>query len=152
MSAAKRDAFKEAMKEDFSFGVVPIREHEGFQQFLLVQHKAGHWGFPKGHADPGELPIQTARREFEEETGLSLQRLHEHPTFSESYAVVKRKSGKRLWKTVTYFLGEVADGEIEHCPKEIMATAWGDATATRAKLSYQEGRSLFDRVRAYLNT
>ena len=37
--------------------------------FLLIQHQAGHWAFPKGHANPGESPAETARREFAEETG-----------------------------------------------------------------------------------
>ena len=31
---------------------------------------AGAWTIPKGEVDPGEDPLATARREFEEETGI----------------------------------------------------------------------------------
>lgn len=35
-----------------------------------LNHFDGYaWTFPKGHPDPGELPVQTARREVLEETG-----------------------------------------------------------------------------------
>lgn len=39
-------------------------------EILVVRNVAsGMWGFPKGHQEPGELPIDTALRELEEETG-----------------------------------------------------------------------------------
>ena len=51
------------MIEDFSCGVIPYRVVDGTRQFLLIQHKAGHWAFPKGHPEAGETNLQTARRE-----------------------------------------------------------------------------------------
>lgn len=39
---------------------------------LLVQSYNNRWGFPKGHREDNETPIQTAQREVEEETGLRL--------------------------------------------------------------------------------
>ena len=139
------------MITDQSFGIVPLREREGVTQFLLVRHKAGHWGFPKGHAEPGETPLETARRELREEAGLALASVVESPSFSESYEVIKRKTGKRVLKTVTYFLGVVDDGEVVQCPKEIVDAAWGDADQTRQRLTYAEARELFDRVRSHLS-
>ncbi len=43
---------------------------------------AGQWAFPGGHAEPGEAPIDCARREFLEETDyrLSTEELHELAT------------------------------------------------------------------------
>ncbi len=46
---------------------------------------AGQWVFPGGHAEPGELLEQAARREFEEETGYRCGELEwlttfEHPS------------------------------------------------------------------------
>lgn len=39
---------------------------------LLVIHQihSGYWGFPKGRLEEGETPIDGARRELEEETGI----------------------------------------------------------------------------------
>lgn len=42
-------------------------------QFLVIKgRKTGIWSFPKGHSRPGELPLECARREIQEETGLHL--------------------------------------------------------------------------------
>jgi predicted NUDIX family NTP pyrophosphohydrolase len=41
--------------------------HPGGPYF--VRKDAGHWSLPKGEIEPGEQPIDVARREFEEETG-----------------------------------------------------------------------------------
>lgn len=41
---------------------------------LLLCHATGtaHWDIPKGLQDPGESPLQAARRELREETGLDI--------------------------------------------------------------------------------
>jgi len=40
---------------------------------VMVRHRNGNgaWLFPKGHAEPGESDEETARREIEEESGLT---------------------------------------------------------------------------------
>lgn len=40
-------------------------------EIAVVKNGPSFWGFPKGHLDPGEEPITAARREIEEETGLT---------------------------------------------------------------------------------
>lgn len=142
--------YDRAMQSDESFGVIPVRGEPGAYEFLLIQHKAGHWGFPKGHADPGETPIETALRELTEETGLSVEALRDRPGFEESYVFTKLKSGKRVLKRVTFYVGRVGPGEPVPCPKEVRGVAWGDAASTRARLTFDEGRALFDQVLAYL--
>jgi predicted NUDIX family NTP pyrophosphohydrolase len=37
---------------------------------IFARRDEGHWTIPKGEPDPGESLIETARREFREETGL----------------------------------------------------------------------------------
>ena len=136
---------------DRSLGIIPIHVREGRRRFLLVQHKAGHWGFPKGHPDADESPIDTALRELREETGLEIARLIERPSFTETYEFTKRKSGKRVLKHVTYFVGFVERPAVTPCEKEVAATAWSEAAATRTLISFPEGQALFDEVLAYLD-
>lgn len=59
-------------KEDKSFGVIPVFKNDGGEYFFcLVKHRAGHWGFPKGHPDVDESEEETAKRELLEETGIN---------------------------------------------------------------------------------
>ena len=138
---------------DYSCGVIPTRLVDGQRQFLLVQHLGGHWAFPKGHPEKDESPLETAARELREETGLTDVSLLEAPAFEECYTFRKR-SGKRIEKTVTYYLGELpADGDsaVTIQEEEVQAYAWGDVEQTFARLTFDEGRRLLDEVLAYLD-
>jgi len=121
--------------------------------FLLIQHHAGHWAFPKGHPEGDETPPETARRELTEETGLNDIKLWDAPAFEERYRFTKR-SGKTVDKLVTYYLGQVSaafGGEVTVQAEEIRAFAWGNRKETTRRLTFAEGRALFDEVCAYLD-
>ena len=135
---------------DYSCGVIPVRRERGRRLYLVVQHKAGHWAFPKGHPEAGELPHETAERELREETGIAGVELLLSPAFEESYSFTKR-SGKRVRKHVTYFLGEVETAEVTVQPNEISGFAWGDVAATAATLTFDEGRLLLAEVERFLS-
>ncbi|MEM6854993.1 MAG: NUDIX domain-containing protein [Planctomycetota bacterium] len=140
-------------KTDYSCGVVAFRVLDGVREFLLVQHQAGHWAFPKGHPEDDETPIETARRELREETGLVDIELLEAPAFEEAYCFTK-KSGTVVEKTVTYYLGRLSDpgsAQVTVQEEEVQAFAWGDAEATMSKLTFAEGRRLFDEVLGFLD-
>jgi len=61
-----------------SAGILMYRWHGPRIQVLLIhpggpywaQKDLGAWSIPKGEFGPGEHPLQAAKREFEEETGL----------------------------------------------------------------------------------
>lgn len=54
----------------FSAGVVVVRPSDGEWRYLLLR-VFRNWDFPKGGIERGELPLQAARREVEEETGIT---------------------------------------------------------------------------------
>lgn len=68
------------MPPPHSAGILLFRRSSGQLQVLLVKpggpfwknKDAGAWMIPKGGVEPGETPIEAARREFEEETGMRL--------------------------------------------------------------------------------
>lgn len=53
-----------------SSGIIPIRFADGDWQ-LLVLRAYKNWDFPKGVVEPNEDPLDAAKRETEEETGIS---------------------------------------------------------------------------------
>ena len=57
------------MTKILSAGVVPLRRTpQGWRVLVLRAYK--NWDFPKGVVDPGEDPMEAAKREATEETGL----------------------------------------------------------------------------------
>lgn len=106
-----------------SAGVIPYR-HEGERgRTYLVLHSAtvrnprAKWEFPKGGMELGETTRETAAREFTEETGLVEWHFREGFERSLTYTYVRR--GRKVLKTVTYYLVEVTGNapavrSIEH--------------------------------------
>lgn len=136
--------------KDEAFGVVPILRRNGVYHFLLIQHHAGHWGFPKGHADPGESSLQTACREFVEETGITDYTLLNEQSFSERYLFTRR--GQRFEKTVTYYPAFVQSPIVNYQKAEIQDYTWAPFETAIAILSFRGARQVLTDVRQYLNT
>jgi phosphohistidine phosphatase len=83
--------------------VVPYRVQSGRVEVALVTTTGGkRWIFPKGSIDSGESPVESARRETEEEAGLVGDVEHE-PLGRYSYS----KAGARL--RVQVFLMRVTE-------------------------------------------
>lgn len=63
------------------YSVLLVFESVLLDRFLVVEHKERGWELPGGHVEPGENPLEGAKREWQEETGLPLarvQRVAEH--------------------------------------------------------------------------
>ncbi|MFB1489676.1 MULTISPECIES: bis(5'-nucleosyl)-tetraphosphatase [unclassified Thiocapsa] len=56
-------------RQILSAGVVPVRRF-GLEMRFLILRCFSYWDFPKGETKHGEDPLDTARREVTEETGL----------------------------------------------------------------------------------
>src|SRR3954468_13615217 len=93
-----------------SAGVIPYRVGGDRTLTYLVLHSAtvrnprAKWEFPKGGMEAGETFRETAMREFQEETGLIHWSIREGFERSLSYTYVRR--GRKVVKTVTYYLAE----------------------------------------------
>ena len=89
-----------------------FRGRNGQLQVLLVhpggpfwkKKDEGAWSIPKGEYDEGEQPLDAAKREFEEETGIKL-----HGEFI-ALGQIKRPGGKVI--TVWGFEGDCSPTEI----------------------------------------
>ncbi len=147
--------FDKPVQQDTAFGIVPIFIPEAatiedidYFEYLVVQHHAGHWGFPKGHAEAGEEPRDAACREFIEETGIGAADffLLPGPSLQESYRIEKRK--RIVDKTVTYFPARVWTKTVAVQPDEIQAYAWRNYRETSDRLTYEPIKRVLREVRA----
>jgi len=132
------------MKYEESFGIIPLRKSLGGWEVFLIQHNRGHyWGFPKGHAEEGETPIEAAYRELKEETNLtSVNCLKEDP-FIEQYQFTVR--GEKVSKKVSYFVTEV-EGDVVLQSVEIQNGIWIPLELALDKITHVEGKSILSQV------
>jgi bis(5'-nucleosidyl)-tetraphosphatase len=131
------------MREDQSYGIIPVRRHEEEWEVFLVQLHAGHWGFPKGHGENEETPYETASREFTEETGMTISRLVSEEIFEETYFF--KQNNTLIKKTVGYFLAEVT-GKVNLQAKEIALGKWVALAKVEQQLTFAQLKHLFEEV------
>lgn len=138
--------------KDKSVGVIPILAIDGQYKFLLVLHHQGHWSFPKGHPEEGENEIMTAKRELQEETGISRVKIDENSPLVETYTF--DQNGLKYEKTVKYFPGLV-DDDFLAIPRdfqaEILEAGWFDYQTALEKLTFPEAKDILRKVFVYLN-
>jgi len=72
----RRHAIEEVVREQTAGGIVYRKNSRGALEMLLVQDPKNRWTIAKGHIEEGEKPDITARREIQEETGLTQMNMH----------------------------------------------------------------------------
>ena len=136
------------VRQDESFGVVPLSKTMGHWEVFLIKHKHGrYWGFPKGHAEHGETPQQAAVRELKEETNLDIIRFLAKEPLKEQYSFMHDRN--RIDKSVYYFIAEAA-GEVALQQQEISDGLWLPLPEAMQKLTHPEGRSILAQVEGIL--
>lgn len=113
------------------------RQGEGTLYLTLRNALHGDIGLPKGHAEPGEDPLETALRECEEETGIRRE-----------FLAVRRHFRRRIRypagggeKEVTYFLAETPRIRI-HLSEEHSAFLWSGLGETVSAIRHENLRGI----------
>ena len=132
------------MREDRSCGIVPVWRGKE-DEFLILKHTAGHWGFPKGHKEGEETEKETALRELREETGIEKCRIVDSPLIYEEYNFTDKD--EEYHKIVKYLVGFV-DSKFVRLPEhEIVAYEWASYKKAREILSYDNNRGVLEEAR-----
>ena len=122
-----------------SYGGVVVRGDE-----MLVITPTGRTvtGLPKGGMEAGETPEQAAAREVREETGV-VAAVRE-PLGDVRYTY--RRGGRRVRKTVHFFLCDYVEGSTEDHDHEVDEARWIAISRARETLTYPGERALIDRL------
>lgn len=144
MASAKDPAFKTVSKmvknQDRkpvdSYGAVVVEEKEGQHYVLMIRTKKG-WSFPKGHIEEGETPVDTARREVLEETGIEI-------TVDDSWSQVVPSALPGDQRKVTFFAGKslVGLGKPKG-DKEVDCADWIPVKEAADKIFFDADRNVF---------
>ncbi len=136
-------------RQEVSSGGVVFRRFADGPKYLLILDGHGNWGFPKGHEETGESAEQAARREIQEETGLTALTLHAALPALE-WTV---RSGKTLVrKRCNYFLFECAVGET--CPQRdegITRCVWFSYQDATQDLTFPNTSKLLEKAAAIVD-
>ena len=138
--------FRSECLYESSCGAVVFRDIKGEIRYLLIKNKrSAHWGFPKGHIEPGETKKETAIREVLEETGV-------HVKIIDGYeSVSKYKIQNRIEKIVSIFVGTTTDTSTSIQPEEISDYIWLTYDRALSILKFENDKSIIISAHKYLN-
>lgn len=134
-------------KHEQSYGIIPLKKRGGEWDVLLVQLYAGHWGFPKGHPEPHETPLETAQRELFEETGLTINKILIDQTLEEVYFY--KLQGNLIHKKVIYYIAQV-QGRVKKMSEEIQNTQWVSLATAAQLVTFDQAKSICLKVNQLL--
>ena len=119
-----------------SCGVVLVN----FGSILLLQYPQGHWDFPKGHVELGDVDHKsTAARELAEETGIVDIKFIDGFEFKTSYDF--RHKGKRIDKQVFWYIAETETMSVK-LSHEHQEHLWLEWSSAMMQLTHEESRGV----------
>lgn len=129
--------------QDFSFGVIPLKKIDLQWSILLVHQNAKYWSFPKGHKEATETPLEAAKRELQEETGLVVTKLLVDEPVVERYSFFNHETS--IEKTVFYFIALVT-GVVKVQEDEILEAKWVSLEEAPGLVTFSQGKALCKQV------
>jgi len=137
---------RRAQRETSAGGVVFRRDPGGAVRYLIIRDSYENWGFPKGHLERGEPPLDAARREVAEETGL--QDLVPRGAL-DCIDWYFRFRGRTIHKYCHFFLFESESGEpVPQIDEGITACIWKPLDEALTTISYANAREVLQRAAA----
>jgi bis(5'-nucleosidyl)-tetraphosphatase len=132
---------------EYSSGAVIFRREKGIPLFLLLHYEEGHWGCAKGHLEMGENIEQTARREIQEETGIT------DITFIDGFKELNRyffmSKGEKISKTVTFLLAKTNSKEVT-ISNEHTGYEWLPFDQALQLITFKNEKEMFQKAHQFL--
>ncbi|MCK5735445.1 MAG: NUDIX domain-containing protein [Spirochaetaceae bacterium] len=133
------------METDYAWGAVVINP---YRHYLLVLHASGnHWDHPKGHAEPGETPVETALREIAEEAEIEVEIINGFQSEAEWTLPDGRPK-----KVVYYLARHIGELKTKGMEGEILDTIWLPYHEAREKITYDSGKEVLDKAEKFLSS
>ena len=126
-------------EHETSYGGVVVR---GADTIVITPTGKTVTGLPKGGARYGETEEETAAREVREETGVEV-------TVRERLGDIRywyRRGGKRILKTVHFFLCDYVAGDVADHDHEVDEARWVPLEEAAVTLSFPGEREMIERA------
>jgi 8-oxo-dGTP pyrophosphatase MutT (NUDIX family) len=122
-------------------------------EYLLLKRKLHWvgWEFPKGGIEKGEEPIETAKRELIEESGLQpLRIIPFHLRGEYKYKKILPDRPKIIGQNYILFAAEVNKAEVKFDKREHSGFVWANFKQSKKKLTWPNQRKSLRIVNRYL--
>lgn len=129
------------MKETHSAGGV-VANPKG--KILIVNQKAHSWSLPKGHIEHGETPLETAKREIYEESGIKkLRYIKELGTYKRYRMNKSNKDDKSQMMKITMFLFKTNQKKLAPKDPDNPEARWVEKSKVAALLTHRKDKEFF---------
>ena len=123
------------MVREFSAGGLCVRPIDGRDHVAAIRVKRGKvLALPKGGIEDGEEPADAAQREVREEAGVEGEVVEKLGDIEYWYV---RRSGRRVLKTVSFFLLDYRSGNVEDHDHEVDSAEWVPLEDAEELLQYK---------------
>jgi len=134
-----------------SAGAIIFRKENGQISYLLLRYSTESvepfWDLTKGHIEKGENELETAKREVEEETGLS--DIEFVNGFKEQIQYSYQLGGQLRSKMVTFFLAESRNKNVKISPEHV-GYIWSPYKQALAKLTFDDQKEILIKAHNFL--
>lgn len=133
------------MKKSKAAGGIVINS-EG--KVLLVEQLGHSWSFPKGRIESGETPLETAKREIYEESGITDLKLIEDLGSYQRYQITDdgKSEDKSVLKTIFLFLFITTQEKIKPIDTNNPQAIWLKKEDVCNQLTHNKDKEFFQSI------
>jgi 8-oxo-dGTP pyrophosphatase MutT (NUDIX family) len=116
-------------------------------EVLVVSQHGTSWSLPKGHIDPGENALATARREIYEESGIrDLEFVRELRSYERHRIGVDGGDDLSELKAITMFLFRTGEKSLKPVDPDNPEAKWVEKSKVALLLTHEKDKEFFRSV------
>ena len=140
------------MIREKGIGIIPFKLEGKSIHYLLLHHGGHYWNFPKGHQEGLETDMETALREFQEETGIAKVKIVDGFVDGYDYdfdTEIIDGQKQKIYRQGIFYLGELGDEPVKISDEHI-DFGWFDYDMAIKRLYYQNSQDLLKKAHQFL--